>query len=443
MKKLVVAGLFVVLLVVAPWGIGKVAEQRVDQWLDQLVEAAPYLVVVDRTYTPGWFRSEQDVTFEVLGPFTRALRVTVHNEILHGPVLWFSAVGVARVNSQVVLDPVVRKEVVKLFGAEDPVRVSTRIGFFGGATTTVSGDARSVHSGNDMGNLTWDEFELDISYSKKFDSVDIVGDWPRVEFHDDTTRTQFLMSDLTIDGKARRVKGDLYNTDLDFAIDELRVSGADDAVAEIRDIHYVIDTQDDGDFMSIATRVGSGKVRGAVLEQKGLTLNAVHYDFTLRRLHTATLARFMGALKDSYTQPKTNLAANSAVLLDPIAEQAFELLKHDPEFVIDRIGIETPDGAGYLKGVIRLKGVTEKDLKTGALPLIAKLDVDLRFEAPQKMLEKIEGGTSAVTLAVDGGYAERVGDKLVSHIEFHEGELKINGKVQGIPGLGAPPARPE
>ena len=83
---------------------------------------------------------------------------TVHNEILHGPVLWFSAVGLARVNSQVVLDPVVRKEVVKLFGTDDPVRVSTRIGFFGGATTTFSGEARSVASGNDMGNLTRTNF---------------------------------------------------------------------------------------------------------------------------------------------------------------------------------------------------------------------------------------------------------------------------------------------
>ena len=242
------------------------------------------------------------------------------------------------------------------------------------------------------------------------------------------------MSDLTVDGKARRVKGDLYNTDLDFAIDELRVSGADDAVTEIKDLHYVIDTQDDGDFMSIATRVGSGKIRSAVLEQKGLTLNDVHYDFTLRRLHTATLARFMGAIKDSYTQPQANLAATSAVLLDPIAEQAFELLKHDPEFVIDRIGIETPDGAGYLKGVIRLKGVTEKDLKTGALSLIAKLDVDLRFEAPQKLLEKIDGGTSAVTLAVDGGYAERVGDKLVSHVEFQAGRAQDQRQSSGNSG---------
>jgi hypothetical protein len=40
---------------------------------------------------------------------------------------------------------------------------------------------------------------------------------------------------------------------------------------------------------------------------------------------------------------------------------------------------------------------------------------------------------------VDAGYAKRDGEKLVCHIEFKGGELKINGKPQAIPGLGGPP----
>jgi uncharacterized protein YdgA (DUF945 family) len=486
MKKLVAVGLLVALLAVAPWGIGKVAEQRVNQRLDQLIEVAPYLGIVERKYTRGWFRSEQEVTFEVLGPLTRSfspkvalaeailnesarrhdasqasgelpterapdapqplvkpLRFTVRNEILHGPVLGLSGVGVARVDSRLALDAATRKEIVDLTGTDEPVRVSTRIGFFGVATTTFSGEARTVEPKKGAGELSWDDFELDVSYTNHFDSFEIAGDWPRLEINDKAAGTQFLMSDMTIDGKAKRVKGDLYDTDLEFAIDKVRMVDVDQASTEILSIRYVVNTQDDGDFMSVATRIGTGKIKSTGLEQRGLELNAVHNDFTLRRLHTATLVRFMAAIRDSYTKPALNAAATSSVLLDPITEQAFELLKHDPEFVIDRIGIETPEGEGYLKGVIRLKGVTEKDLKMGALSLIAKIDADLLFEAPQKMLEKIEGGSNAINEAVDGGFAERKGDKLVSHLEFHQGELKINGKVQGIPGLGAPAPGPE
>ena len=74
MKKIVVAGVVLLLvLVVAPWGVGRVAEKRVNDGLDQLVKEAPYLSIAERKWTRGWFRSEQEVTFEVLGPWTRAL----------------------------------------------------------------------------------------------------------------------------------------------------------------------------------------------------------------------------------------------------------------------------------------------------------------------------------------------------------------------------------
>ena len=69
MKKIViVVVVLVLLLVVAPWGIGKVAEKRLNHGLDQLVEAAPYLKIVERKWTAGWFKSEQVVTFEVVRP---------------------------------------------------------------------------------------------------------------------------------------------------------------------------------------------------------------------------------------------------------------------------------------------------------------------------------------------------------------------------------------
>src|SRR5262245_30050651 len=68
MKKIsVIVLVLLAVLVVAPWGIGMVAEKRVNAGLDKLTETAPYLAVVDRKWTRGWFRSEQEVTFELFG----------------------------------------------------------------------------------------------------------------------------------------------------------------------------------------------------------------------------------------------------------------------------------------------------------------------------------------------------------------------------------------
>ena len=68
MKKIViVVVVLVALLVVAPWGVGKLAEKRLDHGLEQArrSRAVPH---GRRTQVHGgWFKSEQVVTFEVFG----------------------------------------------------------------------------------------------------------------------------------------------------------------------------------------------------------------------------------------------------------------------------------------------------------------------------------------------------------------------------------------
>src|SRR6188768_2917167 len=74
MKKLVVVAVVVVLLLVlTPLGIGRIAANRFDHGLDVLVENAPYLRIVERKSTVGWYKSEQLVTFEVFEPWLRAM----------------------------------------------------------------------------------------------------------------------------------------------------------------------------------------------------------------------------------------------------------------------------------------------------------------------------------------------------------------------------------
>src|SRR6478735_3151913 len=188
MKKIVVmVAVLVLALVVAPWGVGKVAEKRLNAGLDKLVEQAPYLKVVDRKWTGGWFTSEQVVTFEAFSSWIDAmnpkvieeamkkesagtgaavepsgepavvaapdavppatdpsaenasapvppemLRFTIRNEVWHGPVLGLSGLGIARVKSHLVLSEETEKKIGEIFGPKDPIEISTRVGFTGG-----------------------------------------------------------------------------------------------------------------------------------------------------------------------------------------------------------------------------------------------------------------------------------------------------------------------
>jgi uncharacterized protein YdgA (DUF945 family) len=242
-----------------------------------------------------------------------------------------------------------------------------------------------------------------------------------------------------MDGSSERLEGDLYDTDFVLGFEKMKLVDAAGKTLEVDDGRYEVETSVDGDFVSIALKLGSGATKGQGLEMLGSDVQAVHYDFTFRRLQTKTMAALMTAIKDSYTKPPVPGVSAEIAAYGPIKVQVMELFKHDPEFAIDRIGLSTKEGDAYLQGVLRCRGVDEKDLEVGGLGLIAKLEADLKFQAPQALVEKIEGGTSWVSQMVEQGVLVQQGDKLVSHIEFAGGQLKVNGKVQAIPGLGAPP----
>ena len=98
----------------------------------------------------------------------------------------------------------------------------------------------------------------------------------------------------------------------------------------------------------------------------------------------------------------------------------------------------TPEGDGYLKGVITLKGATAEDFAGDSMALIAKVHADLTIDLSEKMVQKFPNGSTAAGAAVDSGYVQRKGDRLMCKILFAKGALTINGKPQAIPGLGGP-----
>jgi uncharacterized protein YdgA (DUF945 family) len=488
MKKLVgFVILLVVVLLVAPYGIGVLAEKRINHNLDQLASEAPYLVIGERKYTRGWFRSEQDVTIDLFGTWARAianpptaslthasrdgfihtaaesepaaepespppsaaeqqaqiaealkgLRVTIHNEILHGPVLGLSGLGVARVNTHVVWPEEVQKKLTEALGPDELVQIVSRVAFLGGGSTTVSMDKRVVKEKGS--EVSWDAMKLKMAYSSNGDHGTVDGTWPRFEATE-ADGSHFVMNDMKIGYTVDRLVGDLFDIDGDFSINTINIVGKDKDVVAIKDVLYRVDTEKKGDFVDFILKVGTGPVTS-----KQLTLKEMHFDYSLRHLHAETLAKFAEAAKKSYTAPVNTAADIEAALMKPYKEQGLELLKYDPEFVFDRIMIATPEGEGVIKGVIKLKGVTAADFEgdAGAMAIIPKIDAVFDIDVSEDMLAKLSGNATAAGAAIDAGYATRKDGHLISHIEFKAGALTINGKPQAIPGMGGPPPPPQ
>jgi len=435
MKKiLIVVIVLAVLLLAAPFGIGMIAAQRIEDGFDHAVKQVPYMRIAERKYHTGWFNSELDLTIELFSGLGRGVAPSfkVHQDIRHGPILG-SDVGLARIKTRLVLEPSTRAELKKFFGTEEPIDIGTVVGFFGGATTVVSSDAHEFESEN--GKTSWDALKVVVVTSGNGDTFTVEGKWPRVE-GDGGDGTRIAMRGMSIMGGGKRIVGDLYDTDLDFNVAGIEIKSPTDSF-EIQNLRYVDAMEPDGELLNMSTKMGCSS-----FETNKVSLTDLHYDFSLQRLHAATFEKLMATLKLGNADPSTATASAGDSLLAPYKEHALELLKHEPVLVIDRIGFANEEGAGLIKGTFTLKGVTPEDFDDNALGLLARIVADFDVDLSEAMLAKLSGSNEAAEGMVSQGFAERKDGHLVSKIQFQDGKLLINGQEQALPGVGGPQAGP-
>jgi uncharacterized protein YdgA (DUF945 family) len=124
-----------------------------------------------------------------------------------------------------------------------------------------------------------------------------------------------------------------------------------------------------------------------------------------------------------------------------------ELLKRDPELVIDRISFAMPEGDAKVTGSVRIVGFDEADLEgpTAAMSLVQKLDARVDVSVAEALLAKLAatgGGAAQLEQQLASfeaqGYVTRTDGRLTTHVEFRQGALTLNGKAFTPP--SAPPA---
>jgi uncharacterized protein YdgA (DUF945 family) len=490
MKKIVVVVVVLAaILLVAPYGIGKIAEKKVDKGLDRILQEAPYFTIVSRKWTGGWFKSQQELVIELSPVITQGMdskaiakaivdetaeaeaamsaegteaeppaaeegaeapsempseegepvRFTVRNEVLHGPVLGLSGFGLARVDSTIDLPEHVVEKIREAFGPKPAFEISTRVHFFGGATTTFKSEGRTVKTKNGDGEVSYDTFKVAVGFGKNLDSYDFDGKWPKLVAKEGNASV-FTMSGMTIEGEMDRVMGDLYDGDFAFRISDIDVPSQS---MSIKDAHYVVEAKTKDGFVNMAAKIGTGAIKSPPIAMTGLEVKGIHYDFSFNHLHAESLDKLSKGMREAYAKAALGVDSDAfeQAFIGALKTQGSELLKHDPELGIDRVGLETPDGDGFVKGVVKFVGVTPEDFEApGGMGLISKLDADITVSIDDKLVEKLPGAGQQVEGAIASGYAKREGGKVVCHITFKNGELLINGKPQAIPGLGGPPA---
>ncbi|HEY5263855.1 MAG TPA: DUF945 family protein, partial [Steroidobacteraceae bacterium] len=315
MKKisLAVVAVLVLLYPVIVWLMGYAVEGRTDDALEQIRRQAPYLSVVEHRFRRGWYSSQVDVTFEAfrdvggllpgasgMGKLAAApLRVTVHSVIHHGPICGMHCLGLAGIESRFVFSGPVQSALSQVFGSTEPVTIHTRLGFFGGGTTTILSPSFKDTRLADGARLGWGGLVATFTYGRGYDSIALRAAAPRAMFTGMDGR-RLEIAGMSFDTHSKRALRTLYEGDALLTVDRLDFSAGRSASAAttatvppgtappgtvatgaipagtitIDDLRSESHTHADAGFMTVSVRISTGAITTAPLALSGL-----HYDF--------------------------------------------------------------------------------------------------------------------------------------------------------------------
>ena len=445
MKKLVLAALIatpVAAYPLATWMTGKTVEKNLAVLYSQL-ETNPYLKVVKRDYQRGFYRSTETVTLELFGnPAAEQdegeefepIRLTLRTNILHGPLPGLKTFAAATSETELVLDDAILARFSKLTRGQKPLAVHSIYHFDGSGQAVVSSPAFNitVPAGEELpaGKLIWEGMRFQMDFDSDMSHYNFAGGAPGLRFKG-KDGWSVVMRDLKIDAVRTRPFADIPmfytgSTKMSVAEMSVREAGVEEDMVRLGRMSLEGQIPMQGDYLDILSRIGIEQV-----DVGGGSYGPVHYDVFLRHLHARSVASLYEAFMKLSSHPGDDDAAEQMVA--EMSGPAMELMRHDPEFILDRISFMTPDGESRLSASVRLNGAQEEDF-ANILMLLAKLDVKAEARLPEELLllaailDESKTLAPGLGLLESQGFIQREGDMLRVNARYAQGQLTLNGK---------------
>jgi uncharacterized protein YdgA (DUF945 family) len=155
------------------------AHERVEEFTKYVTsQSNGMLRIAETKSTRGFFSSTEDVTSAFDNPMlalilgaaagAKPLQFTIHNVIQHGPVPGLRSIGIARVQSTLVMDDATRKLLIDTLGTDQPLELSVTFGFAGATRLDINSPAMTFHAPGDKSTFNWKGMKSHIDYSKDF-----------------------------------------------------------------------------------------------------------------------------------------------------------------------------------------------------------------------------------------------------------------------------------
>jgi uncharacterized protein YdgA (DUF945 family) len=440
-KTLLLAGGVIVLAYPGiAWLTGIVIESRIQHGEQQLLDQVPYLRLVSREYHRGVYRSTEIATYGFGNPALKALQMaggapvlpavtlTVENTIEHGPLPGLRAVGLAIVDSKVIAPPAVQKELASILGSTPILQARTTVGFFGGASSSLTSPAFSLPLPNGT-TLAWGGLTSNMRSSGGGARWSGQLSAPRLALQG--AQGSFELSGLEYSGSRDQAFGELGVGTGNLTIEQVTGKLPRAGDYSLQRISVNSRSSAAGEFLDLRVDVAMDAANFAAVQLKNLT-----YSESLEHVHGPSFASMIEAIRVAQRQAGGNPAQFKAGMNGALRQYGIEVLLHDPVLNIRQVSFSMPEGSLLLSGKISAPGLARADLQwPAAIAALQKhLEVTADLRVDNGLLQKLlaMGGSNPkvaaqLTSFEQQGYLTAGPSAVTTHLDFSGGKLTLNG----------------
>jgi uncharacterized protein YdgA (DUF945 family) len=470
---------------------------------EKFLKAVPRAKRVSETYTKGLMNSTHELTLAFNGcddvvapeiaaaaavagaaakeaaakaePFTFILR----NHIHHGPVPGGKSVGLASIDTEIILPAEVTAQLAKVFGDTPALKAHTVFGFGGGYTTEISSPAikYSKKSSGDgkpgsstEADFDWQGLTMTVRGNDRKAGVVAAGSYEMdmpgltVNIKDDDTGTIKL-------GRVY-IRGDM-SPNADPAVWMLR-SGTSSASVASFEMNIGLPTSgkafnilfndikangkntlDKGRLSSTTQMTAKGVVAGFAIDK-------IEVQGSLKNLDAAVYQKMANRMFSKITQcQKAGDSRESVIAMyvqasRDIAEDFTNLLRKNPEYSLDKLVVEWGGKQAELSYKVGARDVAEADAQMSVAQLMAtKGYLNVNAKVPRGWIEHVVKGATKISadraepkpsteeleasqkqimdsvdmaVGMSEGVIVRDGETFKTELKFEKGALTVNGK---------------
>jgi len=387
-----------------------------------------YVKVSEHTYSRGALDSSETLKVDLGCPGQQSTRLEFKNRIQHCPFPGFNSMGLASVDTELVLPAPVQSQLDRAFGGQK-WKVHTLVNFDGSSTSTLNLPAGSVDQ--DGTRMEWQAGSGQVRSSGGGTSGVYSLNFPKAVV---TTANSegVTLENLRLEGNTQQLKDykNLTQASQKASLGRMSFKAGGQTVA-LENLNLDTGSRIQGDDSGFDFALQAGKLSFNKQSVSDITLK-----LGMDKLKAASLEQLMGA-SSSLTSNVCNPSSVDPTSLGlKLISPLLELLQGGPRLRVDRFAFKVPEGETVLSGSAEFADAASVNLTNFSTAALEQLKAKLSFSSSQKALSSIVTAFGGAADSVEqglvsfeqGGFIKKSGDALSSELKFENKKLTVNGQ---------------